>query len=298
MQGDGNRSLRPRLPVSVDNRGASPAPRRSCGTTEAWPSTRRPAVWASPVRRAALIVRPHGSRRLDGAALSCRCRAAVTGAHLGQSPSTVPALCAEIGCSIFIASRTTTRSPSHAWPVLDGDLDDRPCIGEVRAPRTPGAARARPPLAAAWPRRRAGPRAASPAGRETSRRRPPTSTGRRLPRRRPRRLGRRGGVRRDLVVPLGLDPAGVHVNGSLVKASSRTTARWNGTTVGMPRRRARPGRGGRAAAPRRGGAGDDQLGQHGVERAGHLAAGLDARSPSARRGPAGSPAGDRARERA
>src|SRR3954447_24058757 len=49
-------------------------------------------------------------------------------------PETVPALCAVIGCSIFIASSTTTRSPaSTVAPSSTATFTIVPCMGEVRS---------------------------------------------------------------------------------------------------------------------------------------------------------------------
>ena len=58
-------------------------------------------------------------------------------------PVTVPALWAVSGCSIFIASRTTTSSPaSTTWPSSTAILTMVPCIGEVS--ESPDAAARRP----------------------------------------------------------------------------------------------------------------------------------------------------------
>src|SRR4051812_47567278 len=72
-------------------------------------------------------------------------------------PVTVPALCALIGCSIFIASRTTTRSPAETVaPSSTATLTIVPCIGEVsESPDAP-----EPP----WPLPRLRGLAAEPAG--------------------------------------------------------------------------------------------------------------------------------------
>src|SRR3954466_6770138 len=96
-----------------------------------------------------------------------------------DSPETVPALCAVIGCSIFIASSTTIRSPASTLaPFSTATLTIVPCIGEGRASPGGGAPPCPdPPLGglAAAPGA-ALPPAARPAGREASSRRPPTST--------------------------------------------------------------------------------------------------------------------------
>ena len=106
---------------------------------------------------------------------------------------TVPALCALIGCSIFMASSTTIRSPTAtSWPSSTATLTIVPCIGAVSEspdaaepaflppPRlTAGLAPVRappdvppekePPLLLLSPK-------ANPAGSDTSSRLPPTST--------------------------------------------------------------------------------------------------------------------------
>src|SRR5439155_10512210 len=99
-------------------------------------------------------------------------------------PVTTPALCALSGCSIFIASRTTTRSPSATVsPSLTAIFTIVPCIGAVSAsPLAVAVARLPPPRrgrvavappVAAPPAPAAAPR---PAGSDTSSRLPPTST--------------------------------------------------------------------------------------------------------------------------
>src|SRR5699024_1296796 len=96
------------------------------------------------------------------------------------SPWMRPARCATSGCSIFIASSTTTRSPSAiSSPSSTATFTIVPCIGEASA--FPPAA----PPAARCPLRREGllfglrlapPPMLSPAGSTTSSRFPPTST--------------------------------------------------------------------------------------------------------------------------
>src|SRR5690606_40361853 len=82
---------------------------------------------------------------------------------LVASERTVPERCATRGCSIFIASSTTTRSPSLTWaPSSTAILTIVPCIGEPRV--LPFALTARAPLL-----RRAARRGAAPG------RRPPTA---------------------------------------------------------------------------------------------------------------------------
>ena len=92
----------------------------------------------------------------------------------------MPALCALSGCSIFIASSTTTRSPSATCvAVRDRDLDDRALH---RGGQRVAADAAPPPLAlrrraaSPAPRRPGRPTAPRPAGSVTSSRLPPTST--------------------------------------------------------------------------------------------------------------------------
>ncbi|CAM5404095.1 hypothetical protein SALBM311S_11469 [Streptomyces alboniger] len=157
----------------------------------------------------------------------------------------VPDLCAFSGCSIFIASRTTTRSPSlTSWPSSTATLTMVPCIGEARvSPEAAGpdflAARrlglapaARPVRASDMP---------SETGRETSRRLPPTST---------TTVSRPGSS--SVSVSAGAANGLISltnsvsiqrvwtVNGSVepvssgANAGSVTTARWNGMAVAMP----------------------------------------------------------------
>src|SRR5690606_37348249 len=95
-----------------------------------------------------------------------------------ERPVIVPALWALSGCSIFIASMTTTTSPSAtSWPSSTATLTMVPCIGEVTESPVAAEAALRPPARLAFlapppPL----PAAARPAGRTTSSRRPPTST--------------------------------------------------------------------------------------------------------------------------
>ena len=197
-------------------------------------------------------------------------------------PVTTPDLWALIGCSIFIASRTMTRSPSATVaPSSTAILTMVPCIGAVSESPEAAAPALLPPerfgrlllrrAAAAPP-----PPRDSPPGRDTSRRLPPTSTtivcrsatsssspsaaaG-------PAAYGGMvlsNSVSIQRVCTVNGDPS----DGA--NASSATTARWKGVTVGMPSmtssssaRRARSMACG--AVP----AGDDELGDHRVERAG------------------------------
>ncbi len=70
-------------------------------------------------------------------------------------PVTVPSLCAVSGCSIFMASSTTTTSPADTcWPSPASILMIVPCIGLIRVSPLPCTAffLPRPP-----PRARSGP---------------------------------------------------------------------------------------------------------------------------------------------
>ena len=156
-------------------------------------------------------------------------------------PPTVPSLCACSGCSIFIASRTTTRSPlTTCCPSSTATLTTVACIGDFTA--SPAA----PALAVvAWLRRDGGTAAGRPAvpaatatrsGRLTSRRFPPTST---------TTVWRPPEAPGDSSSP---SHAGMSLSNSVsiqrvkmpkfpssaVNAGSRTTLRWNGSTVGRP----------------------------------------------------------------
>ena len=147
--------------------------------------------------------------------------------------ATVPARWAVRGCSIFIASRTTTRSPaSTCWPSDTATLTILPSMGATRAsspagsalPGTEGEGRVG---------RRAGPGTApSPAGRVTSRRRPPTSTTTRS------RSAASSGVATSGCgssrSPSSASIQPVCTANSSAKAGSRTTRRWNGSTVASP----------------------------------------------------------------
>src|SRR6185503_14506270 len=160
---------------------------------------------------------------------------ATTSPTLAVRPLTVPALWAVSGCSIFIASSTTTRSPAATWsPSETAIFTIVPCIGLVSAS----------PLTAAPPpldrERRPGfpapapvPTAPKPAGSETSSRFPPTST---------TTVSRAAGSSTSAAPAHGASSLSHSVsihrvctrNASSVKSGSRTTARWNGSTVGSP----------------------------------------------------------------
>ena len=197
-------------------------------------------------------------------------------------PVTVPALWALRGCSIFMASMTTMTSPSAtSWPSSTATLTMVPCMGEVTA--SPEAA---PPafladrfglaLPAVPPPAPPSDSPPSPAGRTTSRRRPPTSTVTFCRSPGSSGLGRVAGVGLDLVVELGLDPLGV--DGELALAGRRGGADVG--RVGDDGAVERDDGGhavddelveGAARALERLGAvaaGDDELGDEGVERAG------------------------------
>ena len=65
-------------------------------------------------------------------------------------PVTVPSLCAVSGCSIFIASRTTTTSPADTCcPSLAAILMIVPCMGLTRVSPLPTGADRRPRVTAA-----------------------------------------------------------------------------------------------------------------------------------------------------
>ena len=134
------------------------------------------------------------------------------------------------------------RPPRRCRRRLTATLTMVPCIGAVSA--SPDAAA--PALRAA---ERFGAALRAAAGRRRRRRRSRPAATPRAACRRPRRrrvsraagLGRSAsaaaGERRDLVVELGLDPAGVDGERLVVvgaNAGSRTTARWNGSAVAMP----------------------------------------------------------------
>ena len=146
--------------------------------------------------------------------------------------ATVPAFCALIGCSIFMASRTDKFAFSDLLALLDRDLDDGALHGAVTEfPPAPAAALAflRPGafLAAAVPapRDHPGPRGATP--RDVY----PDLDDHSVPGLRFGGLATAAAVGRDLVVELGLDPAGVNrerlvwIDGC--ERRSRTTTRWN-----------------------------------------------------------------------
>ena len=187
------------------------------------------------------------------------------------------------------------------WPSSTATLTMVPCIGavsespEAAAPDLPppdrlGAFFCAAATAAAATERR-GRRAAT-----TSRRLPPTSTTTVWRSSASSGVGRAAGVRLDLVVELGLDPAGVDGERPRrrpgAKAGSRTTARWNGMTVGMPSTDELGERAARALERLVAvAAGDDELGDQRVERAGDgLAldeAAVDAHARALRRDPCG-----------
>src|SRR5579875_321737 len=154
-------------------------------------------------------------------------------------PVTVPSLCAVSGCSIFIASSTTITSPADTrCPAAAAILTIVPCIGLTSVSPPPAAGcprrgpppRARPAGLAAAP-----PRCGTPgrAGSTTSSRLPPTSTV----------IRSRGGGAAGSAACCGGSGAENSVSIQRVctprrspaaNAGSATTARWNGSTVGMP----------------------------------------------------------------
>jgi len=155
-------------------------------------------------------------------------------------PVTVPSLCAASGCSIFMASSTTTTSPAcTCWPSPASILMIVPCIGLTRVsplpctafflPRPPPRARSAPegPVPA-------GPASAKPAGRTTSSRFPPTSTV---------TFSRSAGWAGSAVSWAGISAVNSvsiqrvctrRTPSGAANAGSATTARWNGSTVGIP----------------------------------------------------------------
>ena len=165
----------------------------------------------------------------------------------------MPALWALSGCSIFIASSTTTSSPASTWlTLLDGDLDDR----ALHRAGQGVAGRGRAGLALG--RRGVG---AARRGRRRRRHRPEPGREHDLqplaarPRRSPARAARRLGVvgscaveRRDGVVELGLDPPGVHRERLRRVRRGRTPGRrrrrgGTGSPWACRRSRTRPARG-------------------------------------------------------
>jgi hypothetical protein len=155
-----------------------------------------------------------------------------------ESPVTVPSLCAASGCSIFIASSTTTGSPvATRWPSATAILMIVPCIGLISvSPPVPAWCERRPRLPprgvlarGAWEE---GPSPQVPAGSTTSSRLPPTSTVIAC-----RSAGSAAcavswdgiGVANSVSIQRVYTPSGSPVN-----AGSVTTARWNGSTVGIP----------------------------------------------------------------
>src|SRR5690606_33700427 len=162
---------------------------------------------------------------------------------LVASERTVPERCATRGCSIFIASSTTTRSPSLTWaPSSTAILTIVPCIGEARV--LPFALTARAPLLRRAARRGAAPGrrppTARPAGMTTSRRLPPTSTVTRSTCGSPSSAG--VGPLAPRVLSRSANSVSIHRvctakgwSGSAgAKSASPITARWKGTTVAMP----------------------------------------------------------------
>ena len=213
-------------------------------------------------------------------------------------PVTVPALCAVSGCSIFIASSTTMVSPvATCCAVGRDDLDDRALhradqLVSRRPPRRPRRRRraARRALGAWPPAPRHRPLTAArpdrPPGTVTSSRLPPTSTVIRsrsagLGRHQQRRRRTAGCRRRTRSRSTGCAPR----IGPWRKPDRRTTARWNGSTVGMPSiSNSASARRERSSACARVAPGDDQLGDQRVEGLRHGHPAVVRRHPAARPG--------------
>src|SRR6266568_4000759 len=152
-------------------------------------------------------------------------------------PVIVPALCALSGCSIFIASRTTTRSPATtASPSLTAILTMVPCIGAVSESPDASAPDFRPAdrFGAVFLAPPPPPPVPNPAGSDTSSRLPATST---------TTVSRSPASSAAVAAPakgaISLTNS-VSIqrvctrNGCAVNAGSSTTARWNGSAVAMP----------------------------------------------------------------
>src|SRR6266536_1059554 len=137
------------------------------------------------------------------------------------SSPTTPSLCAASGCSIFIASSTTTVWPAETrWPSVATILTIVPCIGLTSAspPAPPAAAAAAPGRRAAGPARAASSASTVGPGCHQAGRdghfQPPTAYLDREPLPRgglPVAAGRAGRIlRRQVRGELGLDPPGMH----------------------------------------------------------------------------------------
>src|SRR4051794_34633078 len=161
-----------------------------------------------------------------------------------ERPVTVPDLWALRGCSIFMASRTTMRSPSATVaPSSTAILTIVPCIGEVRESPEAAEILVQParrdgfffPAAAPATATAAPPTAPRPAGSTTSSRLPPTSTV--TFSRSPSSAGSPSGP--SYGVSWLSYSVSIHrvwtLNPSVpTNAGSDTTAWWNGITVGIP----------------------------------------------------------------
>ena len=128
-------------------RRASSSPAAPCR-----PQCRRPQAHStqpSPgwrCRPAGPTVRPRSARgHVSRRSRRSRCPALTLAPTPAVSPVTVPARCATSGCSIFMASSTTTRSPSAtSAPSSTATLTIVPCMGEASVvPSTPRALAAR-----------------------------------------------------------------------------------------------------------------------------------------------------------
>ena len=185
------------------------------------------------------------------------------------------------GCSIFIASSTTTRSPSATCaPSATATLTIVPCIGDASV--VPLRRRARGPLRRAG-RPRAGAGRAAAAGQGERGGQDDLDAlaadldddaleGRSARRPRPPPAGAAGASGRRAVSVNSVSIQRVCTRERLSRGRpartprSSSTARWNGTTVGMPTTSSSASaRRARSIACVRVGAGDDELGDHRVE---------------------------------
>ena len=142
-----------------------------------------------------------------------------------------------MGCSIFIASSTTSTSPSATvWPSSTATLTIVPCIGAV----TPLPPAAPSPAPRCWRLRRwrtAACGARREAGRLISTRRPSTSTTTASRSSGSSGCAGSGAAGRSPVNSVSIQVVCTEKGSSAssgVKAGSSITARWKGSTVGMP----------------------------------------------------------------
>src|SRR5689334_1954591 len=158
------------------------------------------------------------------------------------SPVTVPSLCAVSGCSIFIASSTTITSPTDTrCPSAAAILMIVPCIGLIRVSPRGGRPPPDPRCARPGGRPPGTPRSwgepvppIPPRGTITSSRFPPTSTVSR---------SRSAGGSASAVSCAGMGVSNSvsiqrvctrNTPSGAANAGSATTARWKGSTVGIP----------------------------------------------------------------